>query len=91
MSNPKAIFAYLAVFSQFVDADAALSGQIAVLVPTALVVTAAIYSGYAALGLGVGRLLATARRRLAFNKGVGGLYILFGLGLALIEPAGRQR
>ena len=87
MSNPKAIFSYLAVFTQFLKSEVPLDGQLMVLVPSALVPIAAVYAGYAALGLGVGRLLATARRRLTFNRGVGSAYILAGLGLAAVEPA----
>jgi threonine/homoserine/homoserine lactone efflux protein len=82
MSNPKAVFAYMAVFSQFVKPDAALAGQLVVLVPSAQVITALVYSGYAALGVGIGRWLATPIRRRAFNRGLGGAYILGGLGLA---------
>ena len=82
MSNPKAIFAYLAVFSQFLTAGVPLADQLVVLVPTAQVITALVYVGYCALGLGVGRLLDTARRRVAFNRGVGSVYILAGAGLA---------
>jgi threonine/homoserine/homoserine lactone efflux protein len=85
MSNPKAIFAYLAVFSQFLKPDIPLGEQLTVLVPTAQTITALVYMGYAALGLGVGRLLKTARRRMAFNRGVGGVYILAAAGLATAE------
>ncbi len=85
MSNPKAIFAYLAVFSQFLKSDIPLAEQLIVLVPTAQTITALVYVGYAALGLGAGRLLKTARRRTVFNRGVGGVYILAGAGLATAE------
>ncbi|MDJ0894337.1 MAG: LysE family transporter [Alphaproteobacteria bacterium] len=86
MSNPKAVFSYLAVFTQFLKPGVPLDAQLIILVPTALVPIAAVYAGYAALGLGIARLLASARRRLSFNRGVGSAYILAGIGLAVAEP-----
>ena len=82
MSNPKAILAYLAVFSQFVKPDVPLTAQLVVLVPTAQAITALVYVGYSALGLGVGRFLNSAKRRTCFNRSVGSAYILAGAGLA---------
>ena len=87
MSNPKAIFSYLAVFTQFLKPGVPLDAQLIILVPTAVVPIAMVYAGYAALGVGIGRLLATFRRRLTFNRGVGSAYILAGIGLAAVEPA----
>lgn len=85
MSNPKAIFAYLAVFSQFLDRSSPLADQLLILVPTALVILALVYGGYCAIGLGIGRLLKTARRRVFFNRGVGGFFVLGGIGLITAE------
>lgn len=82
MSNPKAIIAYLAVFSQFLSPEILLFGQLVVLVPTALVITVAIFVGYCGLGRGVGRFLRSARRRLAFNRMIGTTYIFAGMALA---------
>ena len=85
MSNPKAILVYLAVFTQFVDPEAGLTEQLLVLVPTAQAITAMIYLGYCAAGSGIGRLLKTARRRVAFNRATGGLYCACGAGLLAAE------
>ena len=82
LSNPKAILSYFAVFSQFVRPGPGLLADMALLVPTALIVTALIYLGYAAAGAGIGRLLSSLRRRLIFNRAIGSLYVLAGLGLA---------
>ena len=90
MSSPKSILAYLAVFSQFVLPGAPLIDRLAVLVPTALAIIALIYVGYCAIGLGIGGLLRSVRRRLAFNRTVGGFYIFAGAGLAVSDlPSGR--
>ncbi len=85
LSNPKAIIAYGAVFSQFISTDAALASQLGVLAPTALVITAVIYVGYAIVGLGVKRVLSSASRRRWFDRSVGGFYIFAGAALAASE------
>lgn len=82
MSNPKSILAYLAVFSHFLIPGAPLAARLAILVPTALAISVIVYVGYCAMGAGVGRLLGTVRRRLAFNRSVGSFYIFAGVGLA---------
>ncbi|MHA1564995.1 MAG: LysE family translocator [Alphaproteobacteria bacterium] len=87
MTNPKAILSYLAVFSQFLQPNLPLAGQLVVLIPTALVIVVAVYFGYAMTGLGVKRLLGSVRRRTFFNKAVGSVYMLAGIGLATIEPS----
>jgi len=53
--NPKSVAGYLAAFSQFVQPDVPLAQQMWVIVPTALSLTALSYSGYTALGAGLGR------------------------------------
>jgi homoserine/homoserine lactone efflux protein len=82
ITNPKAIFAYLAVFPQFIQPSSSLIAQLIVLVPMALAVSAVVYTGYAALGIGIGKLLSTVRRRIAFNWSVGTFYILAAVGLS---------
>jgi homoserine/homoserine lactone efflux protein len=82
ITNPKAIFAYLAGFPQFIQPSSSLIAQLIVLVPTALAVSTVVYAGYAALGIGIGQLLSTVRRRIAFNWSVGTFYILAAVGLS---------
>ena len=82
MSNPKAIFSYLAILSQFISQGIPLAGQLMVLVPTALAITAVVFIGFCAVGTGVGRLLGTVRRRLTFNRSIGTFYIAAGAVLA---------
>ena len=85
MTNPKAIFAYGAVFSQFIDPATYSISQLLIIVPTALFITAIVYLGYCFLGLGITQLLKTIRRRLFFNRSIGSAYILGGVGLLAIE------
>lgn len=53
--NPKSVVGYLAAFSQFVQPDAPIWGQMGVIVPTALTLTTLSYCGFTALGAGIGR------------------------------------
>ena len=86
MTNPKAILLYLAIFPQFIQPGVPFGPQLALLVPTAVVITAMIYIGYCALGLTLRRLLSTAKRRLAFNRSTGGLFLACAAGLAAFDP-----
>lgn len=88
LSNPKAVLAYAAVFSQFVDPARPLTPQLAILVPTAQAITAAIYVGYCGFGTAVSRFLKSAGRRLVFNRLIAGFYALAGSGLIGTELSG---
>ena len=85
LSNPKAVFAYLAVFAQFVEPGGDLAARLAVLVPTSFGVTVVVYGGYCLLGLGVAQLLSSARRQRWFNRTVAAFCIAAGAGLVLSE------
>ena len=90
LSNPKAVFAYMAIFSQFISPTVPLAEQMLVLAPTSFAVTIMIYGGYCAAGIGISRLLGTVRRRLAFNRAVGTIYIVAGAGLAITDGPRRS-
>lgn len=81
VTNPKAIFVNIAIFSQFIEADRALWQQLTILIPTALIIDALIYAGYCALGAQLGRFLRSAKRQKVFNRTTGGIYSLIGIGL----------
>ena len=53
--NPKSVAGYLAAFSQFVQPDVPVWDQMWLIVPTALTITAMSYTGFTALGAGIGR------------------------------------
>ena len=76
LSNPKAIFAWLSIFSQFADATVPLGPQLAVLAPSALSVTLLVYIGYCALGLGVNKVFSGSRKRW-FDRVTGSVYLTF--------------
>lgn len=84
LGNPKAILAWFAVFSQFIDAQAPLGPQVAILAPSAMAVSVAVYTGYCFLGLGVTRFFTGARKRW-FDRITGGAYLGFAAALALSD------
>jgi len=84
LTNPKSIFVWLAVFSQFIDTTTPLGPQLMVLAPSALSVTVAVYVGYCAVGLSVDRLFSGHRRRW-FDRAAGSTYLAFALGLVFSD------
>jgi len=81
LTNPKAIFVWLAIFTQFIDGALPLLPQFIVLAPSALAVTLMVYTGYCGIGLGVKQLLS-GRRKLWFDRLAGSAYLAFAVGLA---------
>ena len=81
MGNPKSIFVWLAVFTQFINVGAPLAPQLLVLAPSALSITVIVYIGYCAIGQGVNRLFS-GKRKMWFDRITGTTYLAFALGLA---------
>jgi len=75
LSNPKAILTYMAVFPAALDPAAPVAGQLALLLPTALVVVFVIYGGHAVIGTGIGRVLLSPARRRWFDRVAGGMFV----------------
>jgi threonine/homoserine/homoserine lactone efflux protein len=81
--NPKSLIFIAAFLPQFVDSTRPLGLQFAAIVPTFLVITFVVTSGWA-LAAGKARdLLQNQRAHRAFVRGAGVLTIVAGLGLAL--------
>ncbi|MEQ8442230.1 MAG: LysE family translocator [Alphaproteobacteria bacterium] len=89
LSNPKAVLSYAAVFAQFISADAPLFDQLAILTPTAMGIVAIIYTAYCAAGVGIARVLSSARRKLAFDRFVAGFFVFAGTSLIANEAVRR--
>ena len=81
LSNPKLIIFAAAFFPQFIHADTAWAPQFGILVGTFAVIEVACYCAYALGGRSLAAYLSSASRRRAFNRGTGGLFALFGVGL----------
>lgn len=77
--NIKSIAGYLAAFSQFVQPDVPIWQQMQVIVPTALVITGLSYTGYTALGAGLGRAAMGAVFNKVFRRVMAVAFITYGV------------
>jgi homoserine/homoserine lactone efflux protein len=77
--NAKSVAGYLAAFSQFVEPGVPLGAQMTLIVPTALGLTAASYTGYTAIGAGLGRLAMGAVLNLWVRRSMSAAFVIYGL------------
>lgn len=77
--NIKSIAGYLAAFSQFVQPEVPISQQMQVIVPTALLLTAISYTGYCAIGAGLGRAAMGAVFNTVFRRVMAVCFIIYGV------------
>ena len=88
--NPKSVAGYLAAFSQFVQPGVSIWDQMVVIVPTALTLTALSYTGFTALGAGIGRAALGAVFNTWVRRGMAGCFVIYGILLgAASAPAAR--
>ena len=88
--NPKSVAGYLAAFSQFVQTDVPIWDQMAVIVPTALTLTALSYTGFTALGAGIGRAALGAVFNVWVRRIMATCFVIYGvlLGNASVPERG---
>ena len=77
--NPKSVAGYLAAFSQFVQPDVPIWDQMAVIMPTALTLTALSYIGFTALGAGIGRAALGAVFNVWFRRFMAVCFVIYGV------------
>lgn len=77
--NPKSVAGYFAAFTQFVQPDVPIWEQMGVIVPTALFLTACSYSGFTALGAGIGRAALSAVFNAWFRRAMALCFIIYGV------------
>lgn len=87
--NPKSVAGYLAAFSQFVQPDVPIWDQMVVIVPTALTLTALSYTGFTALGAGLGRAALGAVFNVWVRRVMGACFVIYGLLLGSATTPGR--
>jgi homoserine/homoserine lactone efflux protein len=83
--NAKSVAGYLAAFSQFVEPGVPIWAQMQVIVPTALSLTALSYTGYTALGAGLGKLALGAVMNLWVRRTLAVCFILYGVLLGMAQ------
>ena len=85
--NTKSVAGYLAAFSLFVQPDVPIWGQMVVLMPTALCLTALSYTGYTALGATFGKLAMVKVFSVMMRRGLAICFVVYGalLGAASVQ------
>ncbi|MDC1287637.1 LysE family translocator [Gammaproteobacteria bacterium] len=86
--NPKAILSYVAVFTPFIAADAALLPQLSILIPTATVLVFLNYVGYSLLAWPLRRWMSSQGKRKIFDRISGTMF--FGFAGWLVYSASRS-
>ena len=77
--NPKSVAGYLAAFSQFVQPDVPIWQQMNVIMPTALTLTALSYTGFTALGAGLGRAALGAVFHKWVRRTLSACFVIYGV------------
>ncbi len=88
--NPKSVAGYLAAFSQFVQPDVPIWDQMAVIMPTALTLTAFSYIGFTALGAGIGRAALGAVFNAWVRRFMAVCFVIYGMLLGSAATPGRS-
>jgi threonine/homoserine/homoserine lactone efflux protein len=88
--NPKSVAGYLAAFSQFVQPDVPISAQMWVIFPTALSITAMSYTGFTALGAGLGRAALGAVVNVWLRRIMAAAFVIYGVALGSAATPGRS-
>ncbi len=87
--NAKSVAGYLAAFSQFVEPGVPIWGQMGVIMPTALTITALSYTAYTAIGAGLGRSAMGAVLNVWFRRFMAVCFVIYGTLLGSYSMAGR--
>jgi len=77
--NPKSVAGYLAAFSQFVQPDVPIAQQMVFILPTALTITLLSYTGFTALGAGMGRAALGAVFNVWVRRVMAVCFIVYGV------------
>lgn len=84
--NPKSVAGYLAAFSQFIQPGVPVWHQMAVIMPTALIITALSYTGYTALGSGLGKTALGAVFNVWVRRTMALCFVIYGILLGASSP-----
>ena len=84
--NVKSVAGYFAAFTQFVQPDAPIRGQMIFIIPTALTITAASYLTYTAIGAGLGRAAIGTILNVWVRRAMALCFIIYGIALGASNP-----
>ncbi len=87
--NPKSVAGYLAAFSQFVQPDVPIGQQMWVIFPTALTLTCLSYTGFTAVGAGIGKAALGAVINVWVRRVLAACFIIYGVLLGSAATPGR--
>ncbi|MGR3461753.1 MAG: LysE family translocator [Roseovarius sp.] len=87
--NPKSVAGYLAAFSQFVQPGVPIWDQMWAIFPTALGITALSYTGFTALGAGLGRAALGAVFNVWLRRVMAAAFVIYGVALGSAATPGR--
>jgi homoserine/homoserine lactone efflux protein len=87
--NPKSVAGYLAAFSQFVEPDVPVWSQMGIIMPTALTLTFLSYTGFTALGAGLGRTAMAAVFNVWVRRVLAACFVIYGVLLGMATTPGR--
>ncbi|MEM9436805.1 MAG: LysE family translocator [Pseudomonadota bacterium] len=87
--NAKSLAGYIAAFSQFVEPGVPIWGQMVYIIPTALTITALSYTGFTALGAGLGRAALGRVFNVWIRRVLAACFVAYGAALGSAAVAGR--
>ena len=85
LSNPKAIYSFLAIFPQFISPGLPVAPQLIILGATAAGIAFLMYCAWTAFAAPLGRWLASSGKRRWLNRTTGSIFIAGAAGLAVSE------
>ena len=87
VTNPKAILFFTALFPQFINNNAAVVPQFLIMTLTFMLLSFLVLVTYGKMAFKVKRWFSTSKRVRWFNRTMGSLFVLIGLGLLQFKPA----
>ena len=85
VTNPKAILFFTALFPQFINMQASLVSQFLIMTFTFMAISFVALTTYGLLAKKTKKWLSTGQRARWFNRTLGGLFVLIGVGLLQLK------
>ena len=85
VTNPKAILFFTALFPQFINMQASLVSQFLIMTFTFMVISFVALTTYGLLAKKTKKWLSTGQRAKWFNRTLGSLFVLIGVGLSQLK------